>query len=200
MYYKVEGSSRAPVPFIKWVHQFQDVKRWFILSGLILSIVIFFNVYTPVALQEIPGDRRDLNLLDQTIGYDAMYVRDLFSLMGASGRRAYMLINIVDLVIFPVLLFTWMGVTSLIGTEDNMRPPLQADGLFWAFIYMMADITENICIFALLHSYPVIPSFLVPLSSLLTLVKFLMIAYSMVIVGVRVVRYTRGYVQGRKDL
>ena len=121
-------------------------------------------------------------------GYSPSDVYQLFTSLGDEGMALYKEGNWLDLVVFPLVLSSLLAM--LMGRcLEGARFPVQYNLL--PFVYAVADIAENCCIFWMLHTWPKFSPEVAGVCSLLTGFKWRFFYYSLGGVAIAGLLYAR---------
>jgi hypothetical protein len=143
-------------------------------------VLIFFllamAVYLTMLLGTIPyimSFSGELNILDMMpAGYDAAYVNQLFTQLGDKGRNAYLYFQIPLDLVYPALY--GIGFSLVLAWFLNRLGKMGGNFVYLCLLPVAAgffDYSENIGIIAMLRAFPEIPSNLVVVTNLFSILK-----------------------------
>jgi hypothetical protein len=169
---KISRQGQAPSIWLFWT-----------LLVVVGTLLVLFNVvYLPDLIARGMGYTGKLHLfaIDMTFAATPAQIDALLATYGSRGRTAYAaMMGLFDFV-FPFLYgsFLSVGLRLVIGST---RMPVRLQRVIGAVPYIAtaADWLENVCILIMLFSYP---QFFVPIAlikNILTLIKFLVSAISL---------------------
>lgn len=173
-------------------------------GGKVLLIFLLTNVvYLVMIGYTIPGVRQHANgnnLFDMMPGgYSADYALHLLTLLGAEGRRAYLLDQLPVDMLYPLLF--GLCYSLLLAYFLNKLNRLETRMFYVTWLPILAgifDYLENISIIIMLQRYPSFSAHLASLASVFTVIKSVLSTLSFLILVVLLITVVIQLVKIRK--
>jgi len=145
----------------------KKVLVFFLLSTLVYVIMLAITI---PRLMSFSGGMKILDMMPT--GYDAAYVNQLFSKLGESGRQAYLFGQIPFDLVYPALY--GIGFCLLLAWFLKKLGKLQEFLIYLCLLPVIAgffDYCENIGIIAMLRAFPEIPTNLISVTNVFSILK-----------------------------
>jgi len=166
----------------------------FILTNLVYAFMLTFTIPKVMAFSE------GMKLLDMMpMGYDQEYINNLFEKLGQKGRDLYLYNQIPVDMIYP-LLFS-ISYSLLIAYFLKKLNKLNSVFFFLCWLPIVAGISdyfENFGIITMLINYPEINSISAILTNIFTVIKslittvyFVTLIITMIVVGIRTLKFKK---------
>jgi hypothetical protein len=155
-------------------------RQFQILLVIVVTFLVLLNVVRlPDLLAHWMGysGRLALFAVDMTFNYTPTQVYALLSAYGNEGRHAYAAMLILFDIVFPFLYGSFLSVgLRLVVQRTRLSLRLQRIVGGIPYVASTADWLENVCILAMLFSYPSQLTAIASIANLLTMTKFLVAA------------------------
>ena len=151
-----------------------------ILFILTNAVYVFMLAVTIPKVMEFAGGMKLLDMMPT--GYDTEYVRELFSSLGAEGRRVYLFNQIPVDMVYPFLfgISYCLLMAYLVIKIDKLSSPLFYLCLL-PVIAGLADYSENLGIIVMLNNYPELSSVSITATNIFSIVKSILTSVAFVV-------------------
>jgi hypothetical protein len=106
--------------------------------------------------------------LDSRFGFTPSEAHQILRDMGPKGREIYKGLNTVDFIVAPIVFRSYF-----LNTLPATSPQREAIREFVMNVYFIGDLSENICVAALLRMYPRTPEVVAWIGCAANVMKFL---------------------------
>jgi len=143
-----------------------------VLIFFLLSTALYLIMLT-ITIPRVMTFSGGMKILDMMpTGYDAVYVNELFTKLGESGRQAYLYGQIPFDLVYPALY--GIGFCLMLAWLLNRMGKLDGHLIYFCLFPVIAgvfDYCENLGIIAMLQAWPDIPANLVTVTNLFSILK-----------------------------
>ncbi|MBN1430173.1 MAG: hypothetical protein JXB07_17520 [Anaerolineae bacterium] len=171
--------------------RFATVRNILIFLGL---FILLNMTILPMAAGRIDADSQGVGPIDLQFTYTSDQVYDLIDAYGQDGRGFYTIFELTGDVIYPIINMLWLSLalTYLSNRIFDMQSRLRGLALLPLGCFV-ADLLENIGIVVLLANYPRKLSWLIPIISVFTSIKWIVFGASLILLllGLGILVYQR---------